>query len=81
MIQKYSLNCKKIVCWDPKGLAYVEFADEAQASHAVLKLDGTVMGDNQISVSISNPPRKNPKDQGGFGGSMSTSMPRQLYGS
>uniref|UniRef100_A0A8C4ZPK2 Spliceosome associated factor 3, U4/U6 recycling protein n=1 Tax=Gadus morhua TaxID=8049 RepID=A0A8C4ZPK2_GADMO len=40
----------------PKGLAYVEFADEAQASHAVLKLDGTVVDDNQISVSISNPP-------------------------
>ncbi|CAL8297135.1 unnamed protein product [Gadus morhua 'NCC'] len=65
----------------PKGLAYVEFADEAQASHAVLKLDGTVVDDNQISVSISNPPRKNLKDQGGFGGSMSTSMPRQVYGS
>jgi RNA recognition motif-containing protein len=59
----------------------VEFADEAQASHAVLKLDGTVVDDNQISVSISNPPRKNLKDQGGFGGSMSTSMPRQVYGS
>ncbi|KAK0152350.1 Squamous cell carcinoma antigen recognized by T-cells 3 [Merluccius polli] len=71
----------------PKGLAYVEFADEAQASHAVLKLDGTVMDDNQISVSISNPPRKNLKDQrgpggpGGPGGPTAALMPRQVYGS
>ncbi|KAJ3603768.1 hypothetical protein NHX12_028509 [Muraenolepis orangiensis] len=64
----------------PKGLAYVEFADETQASRAVLKLDGTVVGDNQIAVSISNPPRKNPKDQAG-GPTSSALMPRQVYGS
>ncbi|KAG7256512.1 hypothetical protein CRUP_032263 [Coryphaenoides rupestris] len=65
----------------PKGLAYVEFGDETQASHAVLGLDGTVMGDNKITVSISNPPRKNPMDQGGAGGPMSALKPRQVHGS
>ncbi|XP_061624356.1 squamous cell carcinoma antigen recognized by T-cells 3 [Phyllopteryx taeniolatus] len=43
----------------PKGLAYVEFADEAQASQAVLKMDGMDVEGNKISVAISNPPRRN----------------------
>ncbi|XP_054629894.1 squamous cell carcinoma antigen recognized by T-cells 3 isoform X1 [Dunckerocampus dactyliophorus] len=42
----------------PKGLAYVEFADEAQASQAVLKMDGTYVDHHQIRVAISNPPRR-----------------------
>uniref|UniRef100_G3P1Y7 Spliceosome associated factor 3, U4/U6 recycling protein n=1 Tax=Gasterosteus aculeatus TaxID=69293 RepID=G3P1Y7_GASAC len=49
----------------PKGLAYVEFADEAQASHAVLKMDGMCVEDNKISVAISNPPRRNTMDNAG----------------
>ncbi|KAM3868135.1 squamous cell carcinoma antigen recognized by T-cells 3 [Diretmus argenteus] len=65
----------------PKGLAYVEFADEAQASHAVLKMDGTVMEGNTISVAISNPPRRNAKDKPGSSGSLAAMMPRQAYGS
>lgn len=68
------------LCRAPQGLAYVEFGDEKQASHAVLKLDGMVMGDNKIAVSISNPPRKNPRDHGGARGPMSALMPRQVHG-
>lgn len=64
-----------------QGLAYVEFADEAQASQAVLKMDGMVLQDNKISVAISNPPRRNLKEKPGSSGSMTAMMPRQVYGS
>ncbi|XP_070690238.1 squamous cell carcinoma antigen recognized by T-cells 3 isoform X2 [Pempheris klunzingeri] len=64
----------------PKGLAYVEFADEAQASQAVLKMDGTDIEDNKISVAISNPPRRN-MDKAGSNRPMSDMAPRQVYGS
>ncbi|KAM4616482.1 squamous cell carcinoma antigen recognized by T-cells 3 isoform 2-T2 [Polymixia lowei] len=63
----------------PKGLAYVEFANEAQASQAVLKLDGVVLEDNKISVAISNPPSRN-QDKYGSGGSTAAMMPRQAFG-
>lgn len=42
----------------PKGLAYVEFANESEASQAVLKMDGTVFQNYTISVAISNPPER-----------------------
>lgn len=41
-----------------KGLAYVDFEDEVSAAQAILKLDGTSIGDKQISVAISNPPER-----------------------
>ena len=63
-----------------QGLAYVEFADEAQASHAVLKLDGMVVEGNTIAVAISNPPKRN-KDNLTSSGPMTDMKPRQVYGS
>ncbi|PNF41960.1 Squamous cell carcinoma antigen recognized by T-cells 3 [Cryptotermes secundus] len=43
-----------------KGLAYVEYHDEAAAAHALIKTDGMTMGDRTVSVAISKPPeRKN----------------------
>ncbi|XP_074525920.1 squamous cell carcinoma antigen recognized by T-cells 3 [Halichoeres trimaculatus] len=65
----------------PKGLAYVEFADEAQASHAVLKMDGMEIEGNKISVAISNPPRRNIADKSSSSRPMADLMPRQVYGS
>uniref|UniRef100_A0A8P4KHF6 Spliceosome associated factor 3, U4/U6 recycling protein n=1 Tax=Dicentrarchus labrax TaxID=13489 RepID=A0A8P4KHF6_DICLA len=65
----------------PKGLAYVEFADEAQASQAVLKMDGIDVEGNKISVAISNPPRRNMMDRPGSSRFTSDLMPRQTYGS
>uniref|UniRef100_A0A8C8ID48 RRM domain-containing protein n=1 Tax=Oncorhynchus tshawytscha TaxID=74940 RepID=A0A8C8ID48_ONCTS len=66
----------------PKGLAYVEFGDEAQASQAVLKLDGTVLQEHTLSVAISNPPRRNTADKPGFSRPMGAMMPRSMvYGS
>ncbi|XP_053727299.1 squamous cell carcinoma antigen recognized by T-cells 3 [Synchiropus splendidus] len=62
----------------PKGLAYVEFANEAQASQAVLKMDGLEMEGNKISVAISNPPRRN-TEKPGF--NRPASDARQAYGS
>uniref|UniRef100_A0A8C3AMJ5 Spliceosome associated factor 3, U4/U6 recycling protein n=1 Tax=Cyclopterus lumpus TaxID=8103 RepID=A0A8C3AMJ5_CYCLU len=62
----------------PKGLAYVEFADEAQASQAVLKLDGMCVEDNTISVAISNPPSRNMDKPGSH--RLMTDMPRQVFG-
>ncbi|KAK3597200.1 hypothetical protein CHS0354_003704 [Potamilus streckersoni] len=48
----------------PKGLAYVEYKDTAAAAQAVLKTDGLLIGENAISVAISNPPaRKTPLEQ------------------
>uniref|UniRef100_A0A4W5M8F6 Spliceosome associated factor 3, U4/U6 recycling protein n=1 Tax=Hucho hucho TaxID=62062 RepID=A0A4W5M8F6_9TELE len=66
----------------PKGLAYVEFVDEAQASQAVLKLDGTVLQEHTLSVAISNPPRRNAADKPDFSRPMGAMMPRAMvYGS
>uniref|UniRef100_A0A669B6J7 Spliceosome associated factor 3, U4/U6 recycling protein n=1 Tax=Oreochromis niloticus TaxID=8128 RepID=A0A669B6J7_ORENI len=64
----------------PKGLAYVEFADETQASQAVLKLDGIEVEGNKISVAISNPPRRNATDKPGSSRPTGDAMPRQVYG-
>lgn len=41
-----------------KGLAYVEFEDEQSASKALIQTDGMLIGENQISVAISNPPKR-----------------------
>ncbi|XP_077456080.1 spliceosome associated factor 3, U4/U6 recycling protein [Stigmatopora argus] len=49
----------------PKGLAYVEFANEAQASQAILKMDGIEIEGKKISVAISNPPRRQQSKAGG----------------
>ncbi|XP_012719003.2 squamous cell carcinoma antigen recognized by T-cells 3 [Fundulus heteroclitus] len=65
----------------PKGLAYVEFADEAQASQAVLKLDGVEVEGNKISVAISNPPRRHLMDKAGASRPTGETTPRQVYGS
>ncbi|XP_033115264.1 squamous cell carcinoma antigen recognized by T-cells 3-like isoform X2 [Anneissia japonica] len=47
----------------PKGLAFVEYEKESEASSAVLGADGTVIGEHTIAVAISNPPsRKPPSD-------------------
>ncbi|XP_029018068.1 squamous cell carcinoma antigen recognized by T-cells 3 [Betta splendens] len=63
----------------PKGLAYVEFANETEASQAVLKMDGMEVEGNKISVAISNPPRRNVMEKPGS--SRSDMMSRQIYGS
>uniref|UniRef100_A0A7N8WKK3 Spliceosome associated factor 3, U4/U6 recycling protein n=1 Tax=Mastacembelus armatus TaxID=205130 RepID=A0A7N8WKK3_9TELE len=65
----------------PKGLAYVEFANETQASQAVLKMDGMDLENNKISVAISNPPRRNMMDKPGSSKPTTDMMPRQVYGS
>ncbi|VDN40918.1 unnamed protein product [Dibothriocephalus latus] len=49
----------------PKGNAYIEFATEEEASRALTATDGLTVGDKQISVAISCPPRK--EDPHGFG--------------
>lgn len=72
------LNLICLVCL--QGLAYVEFADDTQASQAVLKMDGTEVEGNMISVAISNPPRRNTMEPPGSGKPMGNMMPRQVYG-
>uniref|UniRef100_A0A8C6UYY8 Spliceosome associated factor 3, U4/U6 recycling protein n=1 Tax=Neogobius melanostomus TaxID=47308 RepID=A0A8C6UYY8_9GOBI len=64
----------------PKGLAYVEFANESQASQAVLKLDGTEVEGNTISVAISNPPRRNTIDKPSSSRHFEDIAPRQFHG-
>ncbi|KAK6476443.1 squamous cell carcinoma antigen recognized by T-cells 3-like [Huso huso] len=64
----------------PKGLAYVEFENEAQASHAVLKVDGTVFQNHTLNVAISNPPRRNPSDKPESSRAMGSMMPPQVFG-
>lgn len=68
------------MCVSLQGLAYVEFADETQASQAVLKMDGIEVEGNKISVAISNPPRRNLMDKAGSSRPMADLMPRQVYG-
>nr|XP_016854088.1 PREDICTED: squamous cell carcinoma antigen recognized by T-cells 3 isoform X1 [Anolis carolinensis] len=59
-----------------KGMAYVEFENEAQASQAVLKMDGLAVNDYVIKVAISNPPaRKQPE-----AAERAPQPPRQSYG-
>lgn len=41
-----------------KGLAYVEFMDEASAGKALLATDGMAIQDKIISVAISQPPER-----------------------
>jgi RNA recognition motif-containing protein len=45
-----------------KGLAYVEFQEEGCAAKAILQTDNMLIGDHQISVAISNPPKKNARN-------------------
>uniref|UniRef100_A0A8C7BF37 Spliceosome associated factor 3, U4/U6 recycling protein n=1 Tax=Neovison vison TaxID=452646 RepID=A0A8C7BF37_NEOVI len=65
----------------PKGLAYVEYENESQASQAVLKMDGMTIKENVIKVAISNPPQRKvpekPEARKAPGGAM---VPRQIYG-
>uniref|UniRef100_A0A8C5LDG1 Spliceosome associated factor 3, U4/U6 recycling protein n=1 Tax=Jaculus jaculus TaxID=51337 RepID=A0A8C5LDG1_JACJA len=65
----------------PKGLAYVEYENEAQASQAVMKMDGMTIRENVIKVAISNPPQRKvpekPEVKKVLGGPM---VPRQMYG-
>ncbi|NXQ55251.1 SART3 protein, partial [Anthoscopus minutus] len=64
----------------PKGLAYVEYENEAQASQAVLKMDGLTVKDHVIKVMISNPPlRKLPARPDPSKASLPL-VPRQIYG-
>ncbi|XP_008579317.1 PREDICTED: squamous cell carcinoma antigen recognized by T-cells 3 [Galeopterus variegatus] len=65
----------------PKGLAYVEYENESQASQAVMKMDGMTIKENVIKVAISNPPQRKVPEKSETrkvpGGPM---VPRQMYG-
>uniref|UniRef100_A0A8C2A4Q5 Spliceosome associated factor 3, U4/U6 recycling protein n=1 Tax=Cyprinus carpio TaxID=7962 RepID=A0A8C2A4Q5_CYPCA len=74
----------------PKGLAYVEYENEAQASQAVLKMDGSMLENFTLSVAISNPPSRKMEDKGvpsrllgaairGKGRTQISLLPRSLY--
>uniref|UniRef100_A0A8C1CU10 Spliceosome associated factor 3, U4/U6 recycling protein n=1 Tax=Cyprinus carpio carpio TaxID=630221 RepID=A0A8C1CU10_CYPCA len=74
----------------PKGLAYVEYENEAQASQAVLKMDGSMLENFTLSVAISNPPSRMMEDKGvpsrllgaairGKGRTQISLLPRSLY--
>ncbi|XDC64042.1 hypothetical protein R6Z07M_015224 [Ovis aries] len=65
----------------PKGLAYVEYENESEASQAVLKMDGMTIRESVIKVAISNPPqRKVPEKPEARRASGSALLPRQVYG-
>uniref|UniRef100_A0A803YHB5 Spliceosome associated factor 3, U4/U6 recycling protein n=1 Tax=Meleagris gallopavo TaxID=9103 RepID=A0A803YHB5_MELGA len=64
----------------PKGLAYVEFENEAQASQAVLKMDGLTIKEHIIKVAISNPPLRKLPDKAEAGRASQFAVPRQIYG-
>nr|XP_047929821.1 squamous cell carcinoma antigen recognized by T-cells 3 isoform X1 [Anser cygnoides] len=64
----------------PKGLAYVEYENEAQASQAVLKMDGLTIKDHVIKVAISNPPLRKLPDKPEAGRASQFAAPRQIYG-
>uniref|UniRef100_A0A8C3KUI7 Spliceosome associated factor 3, U4/U6 recycling protein n=1 Tax=Calidris pygmaea TaxID=425635 RepID=A0A8C3KUI7_9CHAR len=64
----------------PKGLAYVEYENEAQASQAVLKMDGLTMKEHVIKVAISNPPLRKLPDKPEASRASQFAVPRQVYG-
>ncbi|XP_023617823.1 squamous cell carcinoma antigen recognized by T-cells 3 isoform X4 [Myotis lucifugus] len=65
----------------PKGLAYVEYENESQASQAVMKMDGMTIKENVIKVAISNPPqRKVPEKPEARKAPGGPNVPRQIYG-
>ncbi|XP_018416410.1 PREDICTED: squamous cell carcinoma antigen recognized by T-cells 3 isoform X2 [Nanorana parkeri] len=64
----------------PKGLAYVEYENEAQASQAVIKLDGTRIKEHTISVAISNPPMRKQTEALETAQFNRPMMPQQTYG-
>ncbi|NXW67907.1 SART3 protein, partial [Hirundo rustica] len=64
----------------PKGLAYVEYESEAQASQAVLKMDGLTVKDHVIKVMISNPPLRKLPERPEPGRASLALTPRQVYG-
>uniref|UniRef100_A0A8C2E8H9 Spliceosome associated factor 3, U4/U6 recycling protein n=1 Tax=Cyprinus carpio TaxID=7962 RepID=A0A8C2E8H9_CYPCA len=64
----------------PKGLAYVEYENEAQASQAVLKMDGSMLENFTLSVAISNPPSRKMEDKGVPSRLLGAAMPRQPQG-
>ncbi|MEE6509576.1 hypothetical protein FKM82_026923 [Ascaphus truei] len=64
----------------PKGLAYVEYENEAQASQAVLKLDGATIKEHVIKVAISNPPRRKQQEVPEMSRPAVSMVQRQTYG-
>jgi RNA recognition motif-containing protein len=47
----------------PRGFAFVEVADEAQAQKAISMFDGSDMGGRRIAVSIARPMEERPPRQ------------------
>ncbi|XP_061866396.1 squamous cell carcinoma antigen recognized by T-cells 3 isoform X2 [Colius striatus] len=64
----------------PKGLAYVEYENEAEASQAVLKMDGLTVREHVIKVAISNPPLRKLPDRPEAARAAQLAVPRQLHG-
>ncbi|NXI54337.1 SART3 protein, partial [Chloroceryle aenea] len=64
----------------PKGLAYVEYENEAQASQAVLKMDGLTVKEHVIKVAISNPPLRKLPEKPEAVRAPQFAVPRQIYG-
>ncbi|KAM5200110.1 squamous cell carcinoma antigen recognized by T-cells 3 isoform 1-T1 [Hipposideros larvatus] len=64
----------------PKGLAYVEYENESQASQAVMKMDGMTIKENTIKVAISNPPQRKAAEKPEAKGPGGPMVPRQIYG-
>ncbi|EFA06313.2 squamous cell carcinoma antigen recognized by T-cells 3 [Tribolium castaneum] len=63
IFRPFGAKTVRLVCrrdGKPKGLAYVEFEDDASAKKAMEKTDGMTVGDFTISVAISAPPVKKP---------------------
>lgn len=58
-----------------QGLAYVEYENEAQASHAVMKMDRTKLENHTLSVAISNPPARKAEFKPALGGHMTRQPP------
>lgn len=58
----------------------MEYESEAQASQAVLKMDGLTVKDHVIKVMISNPPLRKLPDRAEPSRASLALAPRQIYG-
>ncbi|KAG1673486.1 Squamous cell carcinoma antigen recognized by T-cells 3 [Nymphon striatum] len=63
-----------------KGLAFIEYEDDASAAAAVLKADGAILQNAQISVAISNPPSRNDRQGQGQGAGDAPSTSKKFLG-
>lgn len=51
----------------PRGFGFVEMADDGQGERAIAELNGSMIGDRNLTVNEARPREARPRPSGGFG--------------